>query len=66
MLEQHTPWWIRGCAIREASAMNPDKHRQLGRLGVDVVLCECFFARAHNEKVQTFKFILAVIRERQV
>lgn len=40
VLGQHTPWWIRGSAMREASAMDPDEHRQLGRLGVDVVLCE--------------------------
>jgi hypothetical protein len=41
--------------------VDPDKYRQLGRLGIKTVVCKCFLARAHDEKVQALKLILAVV-----
>lgn len=64
MLKQHTPHWIRGCAVIEASTMDPDKHRQLNCLDVNIMLCECGLARPHDEKIQTLKFVLTVVRKR--
>lgn len=46
--------------------MNPNKHWQPSRLGINIVLCECFLAWAHDEKVQALELILTVVWVRQV